>query len=148
MNAGTAVSFALIMLIAGMGIPVMATMTGGMARHMGSAPIAASIIFLIGLVSALAIGTAFGLPARDKVTSIDPIFLTGGVLIAFYAISITYIGPRFGMANAIFFVLLGQIISAVVIDHFGLMGAPVVRIDPMRIAGIALMVVGVLLARR
>jgi len=52
------------------------------------------------------------------------------------------------MGNAIFFVLLGQIISAVIIDHFGLMGVPVARIDLIGIAGITLMVVWVLLARR
>lgn len=69
-------------------------------------------------------------------------------MIAFYATSITFIGPRFGMGNAIFFVLLGQIISAVIIDHFGLMGVPVARIDLIGIAGITLMVVWVLLARR
>ena len=148
MNAGTAASFALVMLIAGMGIPIMATMSGGMARQIGSAPIATGIIFMIGLTSAITVALITGLPAREKVTSIEPMFLLGGVLIAFYAISITIVGPRFGMGNAIFFVLLGQIISAVIIDHFGLMGAPVTRIDLMRIGGIALMVVGVLLARR
>ena len=148
MNAGTAASFALIMLIAGMGIPIMAAMSGGMARHIGSAPIATGIIFLIGLTSAITVAVITGLPAREKVTSIEPMYLLGGVLIAFYAISITIVGPRFGLGNAIFFVLLGQIISAVVIDHFGLMGAPVTRIDLMRIGGIALMLVGVSLARR
>lgn len=148
MNAGTAASFALIMLIAGMGIPIMVTMSGGMARQIGSAPIATGIIFLIGLASAVTIAAISGLPAREKISSIEPMYLLGGVLIAFYAISITIVGPRFGMGNAIFFVLLGQIISAVIIDHFGLMGAPVTRIDLMRIAGITLMIVGVLLARR
>ena len=148
MNAGTAASFALIMLIAGMGIPIMATMSGSMARHIGSAPIATVIIFLVGLTSAIMVALLTGLPAREEVTSIEPMFLLGGVLIAFYAISITVVGPRFGMGNAIFFVLLGQIISAVIIDHFVLMGAPATRIDLMRIGGIALMVVGVLLARR
>ena len=98
--------------------------------------------------SAITVALITGLPAREKVTSIEPMFLLGGVLIAFYAISITIVGPRFGMGTAIFFVLLGQIISAVIIDHFGLMGAPVTRIDLMRIGGIGLMVVGVLLARR
>ena len=36
--------FALVMLIAGMGIPIMATMTGGLARQIGSAPAAAGIM--------------------------------------------------------------------------------------------------------
>ncbi len=60
----------------------------------------------------------------------------------------TFIAPRFGVGNAIFFVLVGQLISAATIDHFGLFGAMRFPVDAKRIAGIALMVAGVWLARR
>jgi hypothetical protein len=45
-----------------------------------------------------------------------------GVLIAFYVLSITFIAPKFGIGNAVFFVLLGQLVSAAAIDHFALFG--------------------------
>jgi transporter family-2 protein len=45
--------------------------------------------------------------------------------VAFYVLSITYIAPTFGVGNAVFFVLLGQLVSAAIIDHFGLFGAQV-----------------------
>ena len=48
-----------------------------------------------------------------------------GLLVAFYVLSITWVAPRFGLGNAIMCVLLGQLISAAVIDQFGLMGAMV-----------------------
>jgi transporter family-2 protein len=35
---------------------------------------------------------------------------------------ITFITPKFGRGNAIFTILLGQIINAAVIDHYGLLG--------------------------
>ena len=48
------------------------------------------------------------------------------------------------MLGAVFFVLLGQLIAAAAIDHFGLWGAVQAAITPKRVLGIA--VIGVLLA--
>src|SRR3546814_12783310 len=50
-------------------------------------------------------------------------FYFGGTFVAFYVIAVTFIAPRFGVGNAIFFVLVGQIASAAAIAHFGLFGA-------------------------
>ena len=47
-----------------------------------------------------------------------------------------------------FFVLLGQLISAAAIDHFGLFGAQVKPLSFMRGAGIALMAAGVVLTQK
>jgi transporter family-2 protein len=71
-----------------------------------------------------------------------------GVLIAFYVISITFVAPRFGVGNAVFFVLLGQMISAAAIDSFGLFGAQPNALTATRAAGLACMVFGVWLTQR
>ena len=70
------------------------------------------------------------------------------LFVAFYVIAVTFIAPKFGVGNAIFFVLVGQLISAAVIDHFALFGSLRFPVDARRFAGIALMVAGVWLARR
>ena len=64
-------------------------------------------------------------------------------MIAFYVLSITFIAPKFGVGNAVFFVLLGQLISAALIDHFGLFGAQINPLSMTRAGGIFLMAVGV-----
>ena len=66
-----------------------------------------------------------------------------GVLVAFYVLSITFIAPTFGVGNAVFFVLLGQLVSAAAIDHFGLFGAQVSNVSGMRLLGLAVMAAGV-----
>ena len=71
-----------------------------------------------------------------------------GVLIAFYVLSVTYIAPTFGVGNAVFFVLLGQLVAAAAIDHFGLFGAQVTPLSATRAAGIALMAAGVALTQK
>jgi len=81
-------------------------------------------------------------PLRALPSQPKHLFLAG-VLIAFYVLSITFIAPTFGVGNAVFFVLLGQLISAAAIDHFGLFGAQVTPINALRILGIAVMAAGV-----
>ena len=65
-----------------------------------------------------------------------------------YVLSITWAAPRIGIGNAVFFVLLGQLIAAALIDHFGLWGAMVATLTPRRLVGIAVMAQGVYLARK
>ena len=72
----------------------------------------------------------------------------GGSLIAFYVLAITFIAPHFGLGNAVFFVLLGQLISAGLIDHFGLFGARQVPVSPTRLLGILVMAAGVALTQK
>jgi len=74
--------------------------------------------------------------------------LLAGLLVAFYVLSITYVAPRFGVGNAVFFVLLGQLVSAAIIDHFGLFGAQVSPLSLTRAAGIALMAAGVFVTQQ
>ena len=66
-----------------------------------------------------------------------------GCLVAFYVVGITYVAQRFGLGNAIFFVLLGQLLSAAVIDHFGLFNAAETRLNTMCVAGLLVMAAGV-----
>lgn len=61
----------------------------------------------------------------------------------FYILSITWVAPRFGVSNAVAFVLLGQLVAMSAIDHFGLFGAGKFALTPQRIVGLALMAAGV-----
>ena len=77
----------------------------------------------------------------------QPLQLLAGVGFAFYLLSITWVGPRFGIGNAVMFVLGGQIISSALIDHFGLFGAPHKPIDILRAAGLVIMAAGIVIAQ-
>ena len=83
----------------------------------------------------------------SRVAAAPKHLLLGGVLIAFYVLTVTYIAPHFGVGNAVFFVLLGQLISAAAIDHFGLFGAQATALGAARMGGIALMAAGVWLTQ-
>ncbi len=142
-------AFATIMLLTGVGIPILAALNGGLGGRLGS-PMAASMIlfglaFLIATAGALMTGSV----GQIRFSPDIPFqFYFGGLFVAFYVIAVTFIAPKFGVGNAIFFVLVGQLVSAATIDHFGLFGAMRSAIDLKRVAGIALMIAGVYLARR
>lgn len=142
-------ALAALMFLTGVGIPIMATFNGGLGVQLGS-PIAASLI-LFGVGGLLAGGILLvvgGVPSAQAFTFERPYLYLGGLLVLFYILSITWVGPKIGIGNAVFFVLLGQIVAAAAIDHLGLWGALQSEITPRRILGIALMAVGVYLARK
>ncbi|MEM1007161.1 MAG: DMT family transporter [Pseudomonadota bacterium] len=136
--------YAAIMLAAGIGVPILAALNAALGKLIGSPTAAAVILFAIAFgTSALVMLVLPGTDALGKLAQAPKHLLLAGVLIAFYVLSITHVAPHFGVGNAVFFVLLGQLISTAVIDQFGLFGAQVTPLTWMRAGGIAVMAAGV-----
>jgi transporter family-2 protein len=139
---------AAMMFAAGIGIPVFAAFNAGLGKQLGGPIPATAAAFAVGLVIALVLVAVTGLPQRAAFTFDTPYVWFGAVFILFYGVSVTYAAPRIGLGNAIFFVLLGQIVAAAAIDHFGWLGAIPSALTPKRMLGIAVMAVGLWLARK
>ncbi|WP_299782264.1 DMT family transporter [uncultured Roseobacter sp.] len=140
--------YAVIMLLAGIGIPVLAALNAALGVRIGSPAAAATVLFTIAFLTCAVVMVVTGPQALAKVASAPRHLLLAGVLIAFYVLSITFVAPNFGVGNAVFFVLLGQLISTAMIDHFGLFGARVTPMDASRALGIALMAAGVFVTQK
>lgn len=139
-------------LIAGVGIPMMASMNGALSTRLGSNSIATAALFfgafVISLIPLLFTGLSNS-ATNSSLFSKAPfyLYLSGGFVV-FYMLCVTWLIPRIGLGNAIFFVLVGQIISASIIDHFGLFNAPVTPLSGMRVIGVLVMIIGLFLSRR
>ncbi len=144
MPASTA--HAAIMLVAGLGIPLLAALNAALGARLGSPAAAAFVLFVVALIAAGAAWAAMG-GSLAGLAAAPRHLLLGGVLVAFYVLAVTTVAPRFGVGNAVFFVLLGQLISAAAIDHFGLFGARLSPLTPVRTLGIATMAAGVFLTQ-
>jgi transporter family-2 protein len=143
------VGIAALMFVAGIGIPVMAALNAGLGRQLASPAAATFVLYCIGVVLAFGVMmVAGGFPAAEKLQGIRPWFYTGAVFVVFYIVAVTWSAPRIGIGNAIFFVLLGQLVAAAAIDHYGLWGAAQSSITWRRVIGIAVMGFGVYLARK
>ena len=141
--------YATIMLAAGTGIPVLAALNAQLGSRIGSPAAAATVLFVVALcVTTVTMLLTTGAASLANVPAQPKYLLLGGFLVAFYVLSVTRIAPRFGVGNAVFCVLLGQMLAASVIDHFGLFGAVVRPLSLIRASGIGLMALGVLLIQR
>ena len=139
-------AYALLMLVAGIRIPVMATLNGGLGARLQSPALAAAILFFVALVLAISyLITTEGFPEKIFRANVPVYFYFGGFFVLFYILTITWVAPRFGISNAIAFVLLGQLIAMSLIDHFGLMGVQKFTLSLRRLAGLSVMTVGVFL---
>ena len=143
-----AIGYAALALLAGLLIPVMARLNGTLSTTVGNVGWPALIVtggaFVGGLVFVAAQRSA-----PPAALAGQPVYYWfGGLIMAFYVISITWLVPRFGTGPSIMCVVVAQLIAAAAIDQFGLFGAPARPMNAGRAIGLVLLLVGVFLAAR
>jgi bacterial/archaeal transporter family-2 protein len=140
----------LIALVAGMMGPLQAGLNGKMGRAIESPVYAALISFAVGTLVLF----GYALTARIDFTSIRHAadthwsVWTAGFLGAFYVTAAIILTPRLGAALTFSLVVAGQLLMAVFLDHFGLLGVSVQPLSWQRITGIVLITAGVILIRK
>lgn len=135
--------------MAGAFIPVMAVLNGRLGRSLGEPLYAAAILFVVGLSLFGVLSFFFGrVPLQlSALRAVSPVEFAGGLIVGFYVISATILAPRMGVANFIMMAVCAQMVFSVVIDHFGLFGAAVRPANAMRLAGVAVLVAGVVITQ-
>jgi transporter family-2 protein len=141
--------YAAVMLVVGLGIPIFAALNGGLATRLQN-PMMASTIALLAAIAVIVsvLLVTEGVPRISFDRSIPFWYFLGGIFVAIYILGMTFVAPRFGVGNAVAFVLLGQLISMALIDHFAWFGAAQQAVTPQRLLGLVLMTIGVFLAVR
>jgi transporter family-2 protein len=74
--------------------------------------------------------------------------LTAGALGLVIVGTIGYTVPRLGLTTAFTVIIFSQLVVAVMLDHFGLLGAAVRTLDLPRITGLIFLILGVWLVLR
>ncbi|KDP93699.1 hypothetical protein ER13_17045 [Brevundimonas sp. EAKA] len=72
----------------------------------------------------------------------------GGVYGACFVVAAAWGVPRLGVAMTITLMVGGQLLLSLILDHFGALGVPRQPLNLGRIAGVGLVLAGVLLVRR
>jgi transporter family-2 protein len=133
--------YSLLSALIGALTAVMISLNGELASRIGNYA-SSSVIHLTGLAL---VGLAL-LLTRAKTPfqrAIPPVLLSGGAL-GFLTVVCANIGfMRVGVSLTVSLGLLGQIVSALAIDRFGWLGAPVVAFDRRKIGSLALIIVGI-----
>jgi transporter family-2 protein len=143
-------AFYLIALLIGAGISVQAGVNAQLRMATGNPVLTALISFLIGTFILLGtyLLTAKNPPPFATIAGLSWWKFMGGVMGTLYITGIIILAPRIGAANTIGFTIAGQLIFAVVLDHFGWIGFPVRPITLVRAAGVLLIVLGIYLVQK
>ena len=134
----------LMVLVAGAATSVQAGVNGALGKKVGIVE-AAFVSFLVGTVFLFIIylftrkGNLVGALELPKWQ------LTGGLLGATYIMIMVIAVPRIGMAAALITLIVGQLTTSTLIDHFGLIGDRNIPIDYRRVGGLVLMAISVFL---
>jgi transporter family-2 protein len=143
--------FIFVALLAGAGLPVQAGLNAQIGRHLGHPMLAAVISFLVGAVSLLLVALVMKVPLQGATSGMRQMSLwhwLAGALGAFFVTTSLILAPRLATAVTFSLVIAGQLLLSVLLDHFGWLGIPVHSVNGWRIAGILLLVAGVILIRK
>ena len=137
-------------IAAGFGLTVQVAMNAQLRKVLQSANSAALISFLVGTLGLIVLVVALRtpLPERESWAAVPAWAWFGGLLGAFYVASSTVVAAELGATTLLGLALLGQLSTALLMDHFGWLGLPENPVTWSRLAGVALLAVGVWLVSR
>jgi bacterial/archaeal transporter family-2 protein len=106
-----------------------------------------AVFWCIGALGATAIGlTGWQSGALNPIKQVHPLLLSAGILGACLVFAIAWLIPQVGAGSVMITLLAGQVMGGLILSHFGWLGSPVEPITLTKIAGVAVMIGGVVLA--
>jgi bacterial/archaeal transporter family-2 protein len=141
----------LYLLTTGLGVvlAVHLAMNGKVGAVIGNARVGNALFWCIGAIGAVLIGlTGWQSGALAPIKDVHPILLTAGVLGASLVFAIAWLIPQVGAGAVMITLIAGQVLGGLLMSHYGWLGSPVQPITMTKIAGVVIMVAGVILATR
>jgi bacterial/archaeal transporter family-2 protein len=133
----------------GVVLTVHLAMNGMVGAAINNPRVGNAVFWCIGAAMAVIIGwSGWQSGALSNLSQVNPILLTAGAMGASLVFGIAYLIPRVGAGPFTYALLAGQIVSAMVLSHYGWLGSPKQPITPMGVLGVVVMVIGILLTRR
>lgn len=137
----------IVVIFAGLGLALQPPTNAALARASGSVWLAALVSFAIGGATLLAVWAVDRTPLAALRGAPWWAWL-GGLYGAGFVAALAFAAPRLGVATALSVAIASQLVAAMALDHFGLLSLPQQPITPTRLAGIALVLLGVFVFRR
>ncbi len=139
----------LLALVAGVLVAVQAPTNAILAKASGSPVVAAFISFFVGTIALGALvaatsGRVFAPEFRD----VPWYAWVGGLYGAVFVAVAAFAAPRIGVGVLLTAAIAGQLLAALILDHFGFFGLPRQPVNLTRIVGVALVLAGAVLVRR
>ena len=138
-----------ITVFLGVILTVHLAMNGAVGAAIGNPRVGNAVFWCIGAVMAILIGaTGWQSGALSGLSKVNPVMLTAGAMGASLVFGIAWIIPQIGAQHMTVMLLTGQILSAMVLSHFGWLGSPVQPVSVTNMLGAVLLIGGAFLATR
>ncbi|MDZ4365355.1 DMT family transporter [Brevundimonas sp.] len=139
----------LAIIIAGGATALQAPTNARLATAVASPVNAAFVSFAVGTaalgIMALALQTR---PDIQAAKALPAWAWAGGLYGVVFVVAAAWAVPRLGVAMTVTLMVAGQLLLSLTLDHFGALGVPRQPLNLGRIAGVALVIAGVVLVRR
>lgn len=135
-------------ILAGCLVALQAPINAQLGRAVGSPLLASAISFAAGLLALAIINVVLVRDINDNWRD-TPIwlFLAGGCLGAMFVAVMTILTPKLGAATMMALVVAGQLITGLVVDHYGWFGLAVKEVSLGRLTGAGFLIAGAILLR-
>ncbi|MCX6631753.1 MAG: DMT family transporter [Candidatus Solibacter sp.] len=134
-------------MLLGVVLAVHLAMNGKVGSVMNNARVGNALFWCIGAAGALAIGlTGWQSGALGPLKQVHPVLLTAGVMGACLVFAIAWLIPQVGAGTVMITLLAGQVIGGLLMSHFGWLGSPVQPVTITGVAGVVVMIAGVVMA--
>ena len=137
--------YLIVALAAGVALATQSAINTQLAKAMsGEAVIATFISFAVGTIVLFFIALAkTDLWGNLSAIPSQPWWkLIGGVLGAVVVFTTVLLAPKLGITAMLFFIIVGQLIMATTIDHFGLIGMPIREVNITKFIGLIIVAFG------
>ncbi|MGY0575018.1 DMT family transporter [Bradyrhizobium sp. RDM12] len=134
---------------AGISLVVQQALNANLRTALGSAAWSGFMSYFIGVICMAALALLFRdpVPSAAIAARIPWFAWSGGLFGAIFIGLGIFLVPQLGAATFFALLIAGQMLGSIAFDHFGLLGVPVHPISAVRIAGVVLLVGGVILIR-
>ena len=132
-----------VALVVGMLIPFQAIVNSRLSGMLGHPWAAALISFSGGFLVFLLINifAPIDFPSFKSIGKIPLGLMTGGIIGSIFIITAIFFVPKLGSTAWVALIVTGQLLMSLILDHFGLLGLPIHKVNLMRILG-AFMLLG------
>ncbi len=139
----------LLTIFLGVVLAVHLAMNGKVGSVLNNPRVGNALFWCIGALGAVAIGlSGWQTGALSPLKQVHPVLLTAGILGACLVFAIAWLIPQVGAGPVMITLLAGQVLGGLLMSHYGWLGSPVQPITLTKIAGVAVMIGGVILATK
>ncbi len=132
----------------GLVLPLQAAINNTLKPALGGSTLLVALVsFCVGglVLAGLSLLSAQPLASLSNLSKVAWWQLLGGALGAFFVFGTTLLAPRIGLAALMALIVAGQLCSSLLFDRIGVFGLPVRAVSWPQLAGVLLVVAGVLL---